>query len=247
MPSEFLLYVVVGFCAQLVDGALGMAYGITASSLLLTFGVSPAAASATVHTAECFTTGASALSHRAFGNIDRELFKRLLIPGILGAICGAYILVNLPGEKIKPFIAAYLLFMGLVIIIKAFGHFPPRRVTSHLRPLGFFGAMIDSLGGGGWGPIVASNLIARGNDMRLTIGSVNAVEFFVTFASSATFFLSLGITHWQVIVGLGLGGMLAAPLGAWACTWIPRKPFMVFVGILIVALSARTIWTTLSP
>ena len=148
--AEILPYILIGFIAQLIDGALGMAYGVTASSMLLGAGVPPVVTSATVHAAECFTTGISAASHRAFGNIDREQFKRLLLPGILGAALGAYLLTRLPGDALKPWIAAYLLLMGVVIIAKAFREIPSRRVTSHLAPLGIVGALVDALGGGGW-------------------------------------------------------------------------------------------------
>ncbi len=241
MSHEFLIYVVIGFCAQLVDGALGMAYGVIASSLLLGTGVSPVVASATVHAAECFTTGVSAYSHHAFGNIDRDLFKRLLLPGVLGAALGAYLLTQLPGEALKPWIAGYLILMGVVIMLKAVSEFPPRRVTTHLRPLGFFGAMIDAIGGGGWGPVVASTLLARGNEFRLTVGSVNAVEFFVTLTASLMFVFTIGLGHWQVVLGLALGGVLAAPLGAWLVKRAPVKPMMLFVGLLVIAISTRTL------
>ncbi len=241
LPDQFLYYVVAGFIAQIIDGALGMAYGVTASSLLLSFGVPPAATSATVHASECFTTGASAMSHHAFGNVDRFLFRRLLVPAVIGAVIGAYILSRLSGEALTPYVSAYLIIMGLVIIAKAFMQFPPRNVTSHLVPLGFVGALLDAMGGGGWGPIVASNLIARGNNIRITVGSVNAVEFFVTLAASATFLVTLGLTHWEIILGLALGGVMAAPLGAWLSTHIPVRPFMVFVGVLIVLDSVRNL------
>jgi len=242
----FLLYTLAGFLAQLIDGALGMAYGVTATSVLLTVGVPPVAASATVHAAECFSTGASALSHHAFGNISKFLFRKLLLPGMLGAMVGAYVLVSLPGDKLKPYISAYLLVMGLIIVVKAFRKFPPREVTTHLTPLAFCGALVDAIGGGGWGPIVASNLIVRGNDVRETVGSVNAVEFFVTLASSAVFIATLGLSNWQIILGLGLGGLLAAPIGAWACKRLPAKPFMIFVGTLIVVMSIRTLYRSLA-
>jgi hypothetical protein len=238
---DFLGYVLAGFLAQLIDGALGMAYGVTASSLLLTLGVPPAATSATVHAAECLTTGASAVSHHAFGNVDRALLRRLLLPGILGAVLGATILVQFPGDTLRPYVAAYLLLMGCVIVLKAFRPFPPREVTTHLAPLGFFGALVDAIGGGGWGPIVATTLVVRGNDPRRTIGTVNAVEFFVTAAASVTFFFALGLTHWRVIAGLAAGGVLAAPLAAWACRRVPVKPLMVLVGVLVIGLSVRTL------
>ncbi|MBB1088122.1 sulfite exporter TauE/SafE family protein [Lysobacter sp. SG-8] len=241
LPPELLYYIAIGFAAQLVDGALGMAYGVTASSLLLGMGVPPAVTSATVHAAECFTTGASATSHHAFGNIDKQLFKRLLLPAIAGAAIGAWLLSSLPGDAMRPWIACYLLAMGLIIIIKAFRAFPTREVTSHTAPLGFFGALVDAMGGGGWGPIVASNLLARGNGFRLTVGTVNAVEFFVTLTASLMFLLTLGLSHWDVILGLAIGGVAAAPLGAWLVKRVRPKPMLVLVGLVVIALSARTL------
>jgi uncharacterized membrane protein YfcA len=241
MTENFLIYVAAGFAAQMIDGTLGMAYGVTASTMLLSIGLPPAAVSATVHAAECFTTGVSAVSHRAFGNVNGQLFRRLLVPGIAGAIVGAYILSELPGDQLRPYSASYLLIMGLVILVKAFGRFPSQRVSTYLIPLAFAGAFIDAIGGGGWGPIVATTLIVRGNSLREAVGSVNAVEFFVTVAASLTFLVTVGISHWQVILALALGGLLAAPMAAWACTRLPTKPFMVLVGLLIVGLSIRTL------
>lgn len=236
METELILYVVAGFLAQIVDGCLSMAYGLTASTVLLTTGLPAATVSATVHAAECFTTGASALSHRAFGNIDKALFKKLLLPAVAGAVVGAYILSSLAVGMLRPFIAAYLVLMGFIIIYKVWQDFPSRRVTSYTRPLGFFGAMIDAIGGGGWGPIVASNLAARGNDIRTTVGTVIAVEFFVTVAASITFFFTMGLQHLDIILALAGGGILAAPLGAYVVKKVPIKPFMVFVGIFIIAM-----------
>ena len=241
LPPDFLLYLAIGFAAQLIDGALGMAYGVAASSLLLGMGLPPAVTSATVHAAECFTTGTSALSHRALRNIDRQLFRRLLLPGVLGAGVGAYLLAILPGDALKPWIAGYLLVIGAVIVIKGFREFPPRQVTTHLAPLGFFGALVDAIGGGGWGPIVASNLLARGHGFRMTVGSVNAVEFFVTLTASVVFLLTLGLGHWDIIVGLAIGGVVAAPLGAWLVSRVPHRPMLLAVGILVIALSLRTL------
>lgn len=242
LSYDLLLFVAIGFAAQLVDGALGMAYGATASSLLLGFGVPPATTSATVHAAECFTTGASALSHHTFGNIDKRLFRRLLLPGMVGAAVGAYILVQLPGDAIKPWIAGYLLLLGLLIVTKAFREIVSRRVTSHLIPLGFFGALIDAIGGGGWGPIVTSNLLARGNEARCTIGTVNAVEFFVTLTASLVFLVTLGVSHWQIVVALGLGGLLAAPFGGWFVRHVKARWLLLVVGLLVTGLSLRTLY-----
>lgn len=242
LPPDFLLYVVIGFAAQLIDGALGMAYGVTASSLLLGFGVPPAVSSATVHAAECFTTGASAVSHHAFGNIDRKLFRRLLLPGMLGAGIGAYLLTTIDGDMLKPWIAGYLLLMGVVILFKAFRELVPREVTSHVSTVGFFGALLDAMGGGGWGPIVASNLIARGHELRLTVGSVNAVEFFVTLTASVVFLMTIGLSHWVIVLGLALGGVIAAPFGAWLLRFVRPKLLMPVVGLLVIGLSTRTLY-----
>jgi len=235
MPEDFWIILLIGFAAQMVDGALGMAYGLTASSFMLAAGYPPLQVSATVHLAETVTTGASAVSHHRFGNVDRELFKRLLIPGVIGAAVGALLLSVLPGEKLKPWIAGYILVMGVVVFCKAFTHVPPVKVGSKVRSLGFFGALVDAMGGGGWGPIVASTLLARGNEARFTVGTVNAVEFFVTITSSAIFLVSVGLGLWKIVLPLALGGLLAAPVAAWACKRIPHKPMLAIVGVVIIA------------
>ena len=244
LPPDLILYIVIGFAAQLVDGALGMAYGVTASSLLLGFGVPPAVSSATVHAAECFTTGTSAISHHAFGNIDRKLFRRLLLPGMLGAGVGAYLLTTIDGDMLKPWIAGYLLLMGAMILFKSFRELVPKEVTSHVSILGFCGALVDAIGGGGWGPIVASNLIARGHELRLTVGSVNAVEFFVTLTASVVFLLTMGTGHLGIVLGLALGGVVAAPFGAWLLRFMRPRLLMPVVGVLVIGLSVRTLYHT---
>lgn len=241
MNEDLLFYIGIGFIAQLVDGALGMAYGVTASSFLIGLGLPPAIVSSTVHAAECFTTGVSAVSHHAFGNINKSLFLKLLLPGILGAFVGAYLLTQIPGDAIKPWIACYLLLMGLILIVKSVRSFPPQSVTTHVRPLAFFGAFVDAIGGGGWGPIVGSTLLARGNPFRETVGSVNAVEFFVTFSASLGFLLGIGLDHWSIILSLAAGGVLAAPLGAWICQRVPHRPFLILVGLVVIGLSLRTL------
>ena len=236
MTEDILFFIAAGFAAQLIDGAMGMAFGVTASSILLSMGLPPATVSATVHAAECFSTGASAVSHKYFGNIDKVLFRKLVIPGVIGAVVGAYILASLPGDSIKPFVAAYLALMGLFIIFKSMKAIETRLVRTGVVPLGLAGSFIDAIGGGGWGPIVATTLIARGNDIRKTIGTVNAAEFFVTMAASVTFFLTIGFSHWQAIAGMAAGAVVAAPLGAWLCKKIPARPFMVAVGVLVCGL-----------
>jgi len=246
MDQTIIVYIVVGFLAQIIDGALGMAYGVSAAAFLLSIGVPPAAASACVHTAEVVTTGVSGLSHLGFGNVDKKLFQRLMIPGVIGAVLGAYILTAVPGEAIKPFIALYLLIMGFVILRTAFKEIHMKEVKSRLIPLGLAGGFLDAIGGGGWGPIVTSTLIVRGNNPRISVGSVNLAEFFVTVSAVATFSITIGLGHWPIIVGLIIGGVLAAPLAAYVCKRLPPRALLILVAILIVALSTYTLYRALS-
>ena len=242
MGENFLLFVAVGFAAQMVDGAIGMAYGITSTTVLLSMGVPPATASACVHTAEVFTTGASGASHWKFGNIDRKLVWRLAIPGMIGGALGAYVLTELPGDKLKPFVSAYLLLLGLFILSKAIRRSAPSVLPpQNVAPLGFFGGLFDSIGGGGWGPIVTSTLLGQGTTPRYAIGSVSLSEFFVTLTISLTFLLTIGLTHWHIIAGLILGGVLAAPFAAYATRHLPDKALMIIVGSVVVLLSLRGI------
>lgn len=241
MLDNIWFFIAAGFLAQLVDGSLGMAYGVSANSLLLGMGVPPAAASASIHTAETFTTFLSGISHWRFKNIDWSLVKRLLIPGVLGGISGAYLLTQLDGNVIKPYIAGYLLLMGALIIWKSFQTpRPPTKIP--LIPLAAVGGFMDAIGGGGWGPIVTSTLMATDHPPRTTIGSVNLTEFFVTFCQAFTFLATIGMQKWQPIVGLIIGGLLAAPLGAFFATRISPKPLMRLVGALIILLSLRTLF-----
>ena len=239
--NEIPLYTIAGFIAQLVDGVLGMGYGVSATSLLLSLGVAPAVSSASVHTAETVATGFSAYSHYRYGNVMWSLARRLLIPGVIGAAIGAYILTRIPGETVRPFIAVYLLLMGALILVKALRRRPAREAHAHLGPLGFAGGFFDAIGGGGWGPIVVGTLLARGNEPRTTIGSVNFAEFFVTLAASITFFLTIGLAAWKPIAGLALGGAFAAPIAARLVGRIPARPLMIAVGIFVMVLSLRTI------
>lgn len=243
LDETVLIFILGGFIAQMVDGALGMAYGVTATTFLLSFGITPAAASASVHASEIFTTGASGLMHLKFKNVNTKLFKHLLIPGVIGAIIGAYILSSFQtyGSIIKPVISVYTLVLGVVIIVKAIKKITERKKIKRIGGLAFIGAFLDSIGGGGWGPIVSSTLIARGRSFRYTIGSVNLAEFFVTLASSITFFTVIGIHHWSVILGLIIGGMIAAPFAAYMTSKIPVRAGLIFVGIVVVIVSLRNI------
>ncbi|WP_037326479.1 sulfite exporter TauE/SafE family protein [Runella zeae] len=238
---ETLLFIGVGFLAQTIDGALGMAYGISCSSLLLSLGVSPAAASASVHIAEVFTSGASGLSHWRFGNVNKKLFKLLLIPGIIGALTGAYLLSSFDGNIIKPYISAYLLVMGVVVISKALRKKTVKKKTKYVGPLALLGGFVDAVGGGGWGPVVTSTLIGSGRQPRYTIGSVNTAEFFIAAAGAGMFTLMIGIDNWNVVVGILIGGVLASPFAAYVCGKVNPKTLMLIVGIVIITLSLRNI------
>jgi uncharacterized membrane protein YfcA len=236
---EVLTFVAVGFLAQLVDGALGMAYGVTATSVLLQLGTPPPVASASVHAAEAFTTGASALSHWRLGNVDGRFMVRLAVPGVIGGVVGAYLLASFPGDTLRPVVSLYLLAMGITILVRAV-RLVPASVDLNDRPvtlLGLVGGFLDAVGGGGWGPIVASRLIGSGAPPRLVIGSVNCAEFFLTFTISVTFFATIGFELWPVIVGLVLGGVVAAPIGAWLAARLPTRPLMILVGGLVSLLS----------
>lgn len=247
MDPNIFIFILVGFIAQSIDGALGMAYGVSSNTFLLSIGIPPAAASASVHMAEVVTTGISGFSHWQLGNVDRSLIKRLLIPGVIGGVLGAYVLTTIPGEKIKPFISAYLLVMGVVILYKTLFKKPQTRpVTSKLAPLGLIGGFLDAIGGGGWGPVVTSTLVMRGKHPRYAIGTVNMTEFFVTLAQSVTFFLTIGLTHWQVTLGLLIGGAIAAPLAAVLTRKLPVRALTASVGVIITILSLRTIYLSIA-
>lgn len=240
--EEILIFLAIGFFAQVIDGALGMAYGLVSTTFLLSFGVPPVNASAITHASECVTTGFSAFAHHKLGNVDRTIFFRLLVPGMLGAICGVLVLTQVDSDIIKPIMAFYLLVMGIIVISKALTVFPPQSVTSHLIPLGFAGAFMDAVGGGGWGSIVTSTLLARGHHVRTTIGSVNACEVFITATTSITFFFSNVVIGWKIVLALAIGGAIAAPFGALLCKHIPVKIMLFLVGFLIIGLSLRTLW-----
>ncbi|GIK98668.1 MAG: UPF0721 transmembrane protein [Alphaproteobacteria bacterium] len=234
---EFLQYAAIGVLAQLVDGALGMAYGVLSTSFLLGAGLPPAAASASVHAAEVVTTGLSGLSHAYFRNIDRRLFVRLAPAGVAGGVVGAYLLSSVPGDAMRPFVAVYLGIMGVVILRRAVnwgtaldGKDKP------VVPLGFVGGLLDALGGG-WGPIVVSTLIGRGGAPRYSIGTVVAAEFFVTFATSLTFIVTIGLQHWEAVLGLLAGGAIAAPFAGWLGRHLPPRPFTYAVGVAVVLLA----------
>jgi len=200
--------------------------------------VPPAQASAIVHTAEVFTTGASAVSHVYHRNVDWRLVVRLGVAGVVGAVLGAWILSNADASSIRPIVSGYLLVMGIYILLKAARLVPARLVPDAWpAPVGFVAGFLDASGGGGWGPMATSSLVGSGHTPRKAIGSVNTAEFFVTVAAATTFFVELGVSPWRTLLPLILGGVLAAPVGGWAVKRIPTRMLMIAVGLLIVALS----------
>ncbi|NMA49026.1 MAG: sulfite exporter TauE/SafE family protein [Tissierellia bacterium] len=240
---DLLLFILVGFFAQIIDGALGMAYGVSSTTFLLSTGVTPAIASASVHIAEIFTTFVSGISHFKFGNVDKSLFKKLVIPGVIGGAVGAYVLTSVPGNKIAPFVSIYLLVMGIRILYKAYRNSVETKSFDYKKVpfLAFIGGCFNAIGGGGWGPIVTTTLISNGHCPRKSIGTVNASEFFVTIAEVIVFLSVLKIQNLEVVLGLIIGGIIGAPLAAYVCKKIPTKALMAIVGILIMLLSIRNI------
>ncbi|WP_439598620.1 sulfite exporter TauE/SafE family protein [Falsiroseomonas sp.] len=236
--DEFLLFTAVGFLAQMIDGAIGMAYGLTATSVLVSLGTHPAVASASVHAAEVFTTGASGFAHWRLRNVNARLVARLALPGIAGGIAGALVASSLPMQVIRPLVSAYLLGMGALILWRAWRP-PAPRPDRPVTLLGLGGGFLDAAGGGGWGPIVTSTLIGRGDVPRIAIGSTNAAEFFVTLAITAAFFTAIGLELWQAILGLVVGGVLAAPFAALVARHVPPRGLMLLVGGVIMLLSLR--------
>lgn len=248
LAQTLVIFLLVGFFAQLVDGALGMAYGVISSSVLLAFGVPPAQASATIHAAECFTTGASGISHITHRNVDWNLFFRLAPAGIVGGVIGAYVLTGLDPTFIKAVVIAYLGVLGLAMLaraIRGLKEAPPH--IEHVIPLGIIGGFLDASGGGGWGPVVASTLLGRGHTPRYVIGSVNAAEFFLTLAISVTFLWTLisgrlvpeggFATGVASLVGLVLGGVAAAPLAGYVTKIVPARTLLAAAALLVVSLA----------
>jgi len=236
--EEFWAAAGVGFVAQMIDGALGMAYGISATTFLLSTGATPAVASASVHIAEVFTTGLSGISHVRLGNVNRDLFLRLLIPGVVGATLGVLVVTQVDGKAMKPVISGYLLLMGLYILWRAYHK---RRANTgkprHVAKLALFGGFVDAAGGGGWGPVVTTSLVGSGHDPRTTIGSVNFAEFFLTLSTAASFSALVTASPWVTVGGLVFGGLFAAPFAAVLCSRIPARALMTIVGLVITFIS----------
>jgi uncharacterized protein len=246
--ETFVTFAFVGFFAQLVDGALGMAYGVITSTIMLAFGVPPAQTSAAVHAAEVFTTGTSGISHLYHRNIDWKLFTRLVPAGVIGGVLGAYVLTSVDGDVIRPFIVVYLALMATLILVKSFMVLPSKPIAlKHVPVLGICGGFADATGGGGWGPVVSSTLMGIGGEPRYVIGTVNAAEFFVSLSVSIAFVIALITGHWDAggfashasaIGGLIFGGVLAAPLAGLVLKKIGKTTMMRLVGTLVMVLAA---------
>ncbi|MFC3101738.1 sulfite exporter TauE/SafE family protein [Altererythrobacter lauratis] len=242
---HILPFIAVGFAAQMIDGALGMAFGVVTQTLLVAvLGISPATASASVHLVEMFTTGASGASHIWHRNIDWGLFKRLVLFGILGGVMGAYVLSNIDASVARPFVMLYLTGIGIYLLVKAIRHSTPQvKDPQYTAPLATAGGFLDAAGGGGWGPVVTSNLLVQGSDPRKTIGTVNSAEFLITTAISLAFISTLGLAAFTVVtVGLIIGGVAAAPFGAIIAKRINPRWLLLAVAIVLIATSTYSIY-----
>lgn len=247
IDTDFYIMIIAGFVAQLIDGALGMGYGVTCTTFLLSLGINLPAISGSIHTAEMFSSAASGYSHYKFGNVNKKLFRALLIPGVAGAILGAWFLSKFGTDNaqyIRPMLACYTLFLGLSILLKAFRKNKPGKVK-RVGWLAGAGGFLDSFGGGGWGPLVTSTLISKGRTPKYVIGTVSITEFFVTLASALTFFTLIGLSHWQVIIGLIIGGVAAAPIAVRLAGRLPLKTMFIAVGALVIIWSLRILMKSL--
>jgi uncharacterized membrane protein YfcA len=205
--------------------------------------VPPALASQRVHIVECFTTATSGISHLLHGNIDKRLFFSLLVPGMAGGVLGAYVLSALDAGVVKPFVLLYLTSIGLYLLWRGIMYPPKISEAKLVAPLGLVGGFLDAAGGGGWGPVVTSNLLIQGADPRKVVGTVNSVEFFLTITVSAVFIVHLGVADLAgATLGLLIGGLLAAPLGAWAAKHFPAKQMLILVGAVLTATSAYGVY-----
>jgi uncharacterized protein len=248
--QNFLVLALVGLAAQLVDGSLGMAYGVTSTTLLLAAGVGPAAASAAVHFSEIGTTLVSGISHHKLGNVDWRTVSIMAGPGALGAFAGATLLVSLPGEVAKPWVAGILLALGVYVLWRFLvlrGRRPTFRGTpsaKFLAPLGLVAGAVDSVGGGGWGPVGTTSLLSSGRlEPRKVVGSIDTSEFLVAVGGSLGFLLALGSQgiRWEIAAALLLGGVIAAPLAALLVRHLPATVLGVAAGGVIVITNSKTL------
>lgn len=252
--KKLIILAIVGFLAQLIDGALGMAYGVSSTTLLLAYGIAPAVASATIHLSEVATTAASGIAHFKFGNVDKVMLYRLIIPGSIGAFTGACFLSNLPGEIVKPYISAFLLLLGIYVVFRFLFTFKSSEVKEakpisikQSIPLGLIAGFADATGGGGWGPIATPVLLSKKEmTARKVVGTVDTSEFAIAVSATIGFLISLG---WETVnflwVGaLVIGGIVAAPIAAWLVRKVPAQLMGILVGGFIILVNARTLLNT---
>jgi uncharacterized membrane protein YfcA len=243
----FYWMLLIGFGAEIIAGSMGMGYGVICTSLLLIMNVPPPVVSASIHSAESFTSAAGTISHWQLGNINKKLAKALAIPAIIGAVVGARLLSYVGGryEKItKPFIAAYTIYLGIKILQNAFKKKEGKRQKkkSNITALGLIGGFIDSFGGGGWGPLVTGTFIKNGHTPRFVIGSSTLAKCLLTVASAITFIFTIGIQHWNVVAGLLIGGIVTAPFSAMLTAKLPTKKMFVAVGVVVIFCGLITIY-----
>ncbi|HUX84191.1 MAG TPA: TSUP family transporter [Chitinophagaceae bacterium] len=243
LGPDILYFIAGGFLAKLVDGTLGLGYGTISTSYLLSFGILPAQVSKSVHLSEIFTSGSSGFMHLRYRNVNKKLFRKMVIPGVIGAIGGAFLIIWLEGSVkiIRPVIAVYTLALGINIILKGLKVKPKRNPVKKVGLLALIGGFLDAVAGGGWGTLVTSTLMASGRDPVYVVGSVNLARFYVALAGSLTFISLLGITHWQVAVGLLAGGAVASPIAAALPRKLKSKRLLVLAGLIVAALSLRVI------
>lgn len=237
-------FIAIGFAAQLIDGALGMAFGVISQTLLVGIGVPPAAASASVHLVEVFTTGASGASHIVHRNVNWGLFRRLVPFGVAGGVLGAYVLSSVDASAARPFVMAYLTAIGVYLLCKAVTlRMEPRfRDPKTTRPLAVIGGFLDAAGGGGWGPVVTSNLLVQGGEPRKIVGTVNSAEFLLALSVSIAFVAHLGLEAFTLAtVGLIVGGVLAAPFGAVVARKVKPRTLLAAVAVVLIATSSYSI------
>lgn len=244
LPNEFYIMLAVGFFAQLVDGALGLGYGMTSAAAMMSMGIKLPAISGSIHTAEMFSSAVSGYSHYKFGNVNKKMLIWLAIPGVIGAVLGSLFVIYI-GEEYEhyayPFVALYLLIIAIRLLAIAFKNKIVRKKINRIGLLGFSGGFFDAFGGGGWGPIVTSTLLTKGRQSKYVVGTVSLAEFFVTFAATMTFFTSLGVEYWYIVLGLIIGGMVAAPVAAKLAGKLPRKIAYLLVALLVIISSVRII------
>lgn len=248
VPPTFYYFLIAGFIFAMIDGAIGMSYGITSTTFSLSMGIPPASASTAVHISEILSCGIAGWMHQRMGNVNKKLFKILILPGIAGAVIGAYLLSSLEHYAMytKPLVSLYTLILGTVILLRAIRAQRKKHVTKKIKKiglLGFGGGFIDAIGGGGWGSIVLSSLIAGGRHPRFSLGTVKATRFFIAMLSSLTFITVLYHVHWDAVLGLVVGSAIASPIAARVSNKISAKTIMVAVAVIVILVSMKSIYS----